>query len=41
MGHANTEMLFRVYSRYVPNLTRMDGSAMETLLDAQLEIRHA
>ena len=27
MGHANTEMLFRVYSRYVPNLTRKDGSA--------------
>mgnify|MGYP000007862300 FL=1 len=27
MGHANTEMLFRVYSRYVPNLTRQDGSA--------------
>lgn len=26
MGHANTEMLFRVYSRYVPNLTRQDGS---------------
>jgi integrase len=32
MGHANTEMLFRVYSRYVPNLTRQDGSAMERLL---------
>jgi integrase len=26
LGHANTEMLFRVYSRYVPNLTRSDGS---------------
>jgi integrase len=32
MGHANTEMLFRVYSRYVPNLTRSDGSAFERLL---------
>ncbi len=32
MGHANTEMLFRVYSRYVPNLTRRDGSAFERLL---------
>ena len=32
MGHANTEMLFRVYSRYVPNLTRRDGSAFEQLL---------
>ena len=34
MGHANTEMLFKVYSRYVPNLTRRDGSAFEQLLKA-------
>jgi len=32
MGHTTTEMLFRVYSRYVPNLTRRDGSAFERLL---------
>lgn len=32
MGHSSTEMLFRVYSRYVPNLTRNDGSAFERLL---------
>jgi len=32
MGHTTTEMLFRVYSRYVPNLTRQDGSAFEKLL---------
>ncbi len=32
MGHANTEMLFKVYSRFVPNLTRKDGSAFEQLL---------
>jgi integrase len=25
-------MLFRVYSRYVPNLTRRDGSAIDRLL---------
>ncbi|WP_278403862.1 Arm DNA-binding domain-containing protein [Pseudoalteromonas ruthenica] len=31
MGHANTEMLFRTYSRYVPNLTRQDGSAADGL----------
>jgi integrase len=37
MGHANTEMLFRVYSRYVPNLTRQDGSAFERLLNSNLE----
>ncbi len=32
MGHSTTEMLFRVYSRYVPNLTRQDGSAFERLM---------
>ena len=32
LDHANTEMLFRVYSRYVPNLTRNNGSAFEQLL---------
>ena len=32
MGHSTTEMLFRVYSRFVPNLTRQDGSAFEYLL---------
>ena len=36
LGHTSTEMLFRVYSRYVPNLTRNDGSAMERLLASQL-----
>jgi integrase len=32
LGHANTEMLFRVYSRYVPDVTRKDGSAFEQLI---------
>lgn len=32
LGHANTEMLFRVYSRYIPNLTRKDGSAFDRLI---------
>jgi integrase len=36
MGHSNTEMLFKVYSRYVPNLTRQDGSAMERLLASKM-----
>jgi len=35
LGHTTTEMLFRVYSRYVPNLTRRDGSAFERLLAQQ------
>lgn len=36
LGHTSTEMLFRVYSRYVPNLTRQDGSAMDRLLTLRL-----
>ncbi len=32
LGHSSTEMLFRVYSRFVPNLTRTNGSAMDRLL---------
>ena len=37
MGHSTTEMLFKVYSRYVPNLTRRDGSAFERLLASNFE----
>ncbi len=40
MGHSTTEMLFRVYARYVPNLTRKDGSAMERLLTSSVEVNH-
>lgn len=32
LGHTTTEMLFRTYSRYVPNLVRKDGSAFDTLV---------
>ncbi|MFC0679825.1 site-specific integrase [Lysobacter korlensis] len=32
LGHANTQMLFTVYSRYVPNLTRADGTAISALV---------
>lgn len=35
LGHSTTEMWFKVYSRYVPNLTRQDASAMERLLMRQ------
>ena len=38
LGHTSTEMLFRVYSRYVPNLTRRDGSAMERMLKQHISI---
>lgn len=32
LGHSSTEMLFRVYSRYVPNVTRNDGRAFTGLV---------
>ncbi|WP_231878239.1 MULTISPECIES: site-specific integrase [unclassified Oleiphilus] len=37
MGHSNTKMLFSVYSRFVPNLTRQDGSAMDSLLSSRFD----
>lgn len=37
MGHANTTMLFRVYSRYVPNLVGRDGAAFEQLLENEFK----
>ena len=38
MGHSSTTMLFRVYSRYVPNLTRQDGSAFERILSEKFSV---
>lgn len=32
LGHSNLQLLFRVYARYVPNLTRRDGSAIADLV---------
>ena len=40
MGHTTTVMLFSVYARYVPNLTRKDGSAMERLLASSIDGFH-
>ncbi len=40
MGHSSTEMLFKVYSRYVPNLTRQDGSAFAALLSEKLNLKN-
>ena len=37
MGHANTQMLFTVYSRFVPNLTRRDGLAITGLLTRHID----
>lgn len=36
MGHANTQMLFTVYSRFVPNLTRQDGLAFTGLVSKKV-----
>lgn len=36
LGHLSTEMLFKTYSRFVPNLTRQDGSAFDRLVAAHL-----
>jgi integrase len=36
LGHSSTEMLFKVYSRFIPNVTRMDGSAFERLIQSRM-----
>jgi len=32
LGHSTTKMLFEVYSRFIPNVTRQDGSAFNSLI---------
>lgn len=39
LGHASTEMLFKVYSRYIPNLTRQDGSAFDQLVHKTINLK--
>lgn len=36
LGHTTTEMLFRTYGRYVPNLLRKDGVAFDRLVSSSL-----
>jgi integrase len=36
LGHSNTEMLFKVYSKFIPNLTRRDGSAFEKVISEKI-----
>ena len=31
LGHVNTSMIYKTSGRYIPNLTRQDGSALEDL----------
>ena len=39
MGHTNTRMLFTIYSRFVPNLTRQDGSAFDRMLKDNFSLK--
>jgi integrase len=42
LGHSDTTMLFKTYSRFIPNLTRRDGSAFNRFLTGALhpEVHH-
>ncbi len=39
LGHSNTEMLFKVYNRFIRNLTRQDGSAFSALLGERVKVK--
>lgn len=36
LGHVDTTMLFKTYSRFIPNLTRTDGSAFNALVSGTI-----
>lgn len=36
LGHVDTTMLFKTYSRFIPNLTRTDGSAFNSLVSGAI-----
>lgn len=38
LGHSSTQMLFQTYSRYIPNATRQDGSAFESLVQQSIDM---
>ena len=41
LGHSSSEMLFRVYSRFIPNLTRQDGSAFDKLISQSITLEES
>ncbi len=41
LGHVDTQMLFKVYSRFVPNLTRRDGSAFMERFQERVDLTTA
>jgi integrase len=40
LGHASVEVTLKRYNRFVPNLTREDGSAFEKIMDSDVRIGH-
>jgi hypothetical protein len=38
--HASVEITFKKYNRFVPNLTREDGSAFEKFMDSDRQNGH-
>ncbi|TAM96022.1 MAG: site-specific integrase, partial [Rhodanobacteraceae bacterium] len=41
LGHVDTTMLFKTYSRFIPNLTRTDGSAFNSLVSGAISLTPA
>ncbi|UCG81347.1 MAG: tyrosine-type recombinase/integrase [Desulfobacterales bacterium] len=41
LGHVDTSMVYKTYGRYIPNLTRRDGSAFEDQYVASTKKRKA
>ena len=37
LGHVDTSMVYKTYGRYIPNLTRQDGSAFERQLTKAMQ----
>jgi integrase len=40
LGHSSVEITLKKYNRFVPNLTREDGSAFERIMDSDSGIGH-
>jgi len=40
LGHADVQTTLKKYNRFIPNLTREDGSAFETVMDSKTQYRH-
>jgi hypothetical protein len=38
LGHVDTSVVYKTYGRYIPNLTRQDGSAFEKLYSESTSI---